>query len=112
MSAQVKKAGRIGTKIVAVFLFLFLVMVNVEVGLYDGEGSGNGILGLTMSMFVPGAFAGGGSNPGDCDGNCGIFSCLAWASCGGTANCGGPGDPGADCKIDCLNGGYIQCVNP
>jgi len=65
MSAQVKKAGRIGAKIVAVFLFLVLLMFNVEVGLYDGEVSGSGILGLTMSVFVPDLLAGGGSNPGE-----------------------------------------------
>jgi len=37
MSAQVKKAGRIGTRVVAALLFLFLLMVNVEVGSYDGK---------------------------------------------------------------------------
>jgi len=63
MSANIKKTGRIGTKIVAGFLFLFLIMFNVEVGLYDAESSGSGILGLTMSVFVPGALAGGGAYP-------------------------------------------------
>jgi len=52
MSAQVKKAGRIGTKIVAAFLFLFLVLFNVQVGLYDGESSERGIFGLTMSVLL------------------------------------------------------------
>ncbi len=52
MSAQVKKAGRIGTKIVAAFLFLFLVMFNVEVGLYDGEKQESGILGMVLNVFV------------------------------------------------------------
>lgn len=67
MSAQVKKAGRIGTKIIAAFLFLFLLIFNVQVGLYDGETTEGGILGLTLSVFVPGAMAGGGSDPEDND---------------------------------------------
>jgi len=70
MSTQFKKAGRIGTKIVAAFLFLFLLMFNVEVGLYDVETSESGILGFAMSVFVQDAVAGGGSDPEDCDANC------------------------------------------
>jgi len=62
MSAKIKNAGRIGTKVVAAFLFLFLLMVNVEVGLYDGGPTEGGILGLTMSVFVPGALADGEVN--------------------------------------------------
>ncbi len=67
MSANIKKTGRIGTKIVAGFLFLFLVMFNVEVGLYDGETSKSGIFGLMMNASIPDANAGGGSDPGDND---------------------------------------------
>jgi len=80
MSAQVKKAGRIGTKIVAAFLFLFLVIFNVEVGLYDGESPESSILGLTLSVFVPETVAGGGSDPVDCDENCNM--CTVSRSCG------------------------------
>ena len=38
MSAQVKKAGRIGMKIVAGFLFLFLVMLNINIGIFELAG--------------------------------------------------------------------------
>jgi len=96
MSANFKKAGRIGTKIVAAFLFLVLVMFNVEVGLYDGEASGNGILGLTMSVFVPDAVASGKVTCSDigCDGNA---SCTE-----GTTDQG-------QCWARCVGGGYIFC---
>jgi len=63
MSANVKKAGRIGTKVVAVFLFLVLVMFNVEVGLYNGESSERSILGLKLSLFTPDALSSGSSIP-------------------------------------------------
>ncbi len=99
MSAQVKNAGRIGTKVVAAFLFLFLVMFNVEVGLYDAESSKSGILGLTMSVFVPSSFAGGGSDPEDCDANCECgagnrftnWNCELWQN---------PKSSGFDCGCD------------
>lgn len=112
MSANIKKAGRIGTKIVAAFLFLFLVMFNLEVGLYDGEGSDNGILGLTMSVFVPGVFAGGGSNPGDCDADCGGtgLSCKNVSGCATNRSCGTTGYPLA-CHLYCDDGNPepIEC---
>jgi len=57
MSAQVKKAGRIGTKFVAVFLFIFLVMFNVQIGMHDGESRDINLLGLSISVFVPNAIA-------------------------------------------------------
>ncbi len=57
MSAQVKKAGRIGTKIVATFLFLFLVMFNVQIGMHDGQSSDINLFGLKISVFVPNAIA-------------------------------------------------------
>jgi len=59
MSAQVKKAGRIGTKIVAAILFVFLVMFNVQIGLHDGESSDISLFGLNLSVFVPNAIASG-----------------------------------------------------
>jgi len=57
MSAQVKKAGRIGTKIVAAFLFVFLVMFNVQIGMHDGESSDINLFGLKLSVFIPTALA-------------------------------------------------------
>jgi len=62
MSAQVKKAGRIGTKIVAAILFVFLVMFNVQVGMHSGETSDVSLFGLELSIFVPSALATGNSN--------------------------------------------------
>lgn len=53
MSVKVKKAGRFGTKIVAVFLFVFLVMFNVQIGMHDGESGDISLWGLTLSLFVP-----------------------------------------------------------
>jgi hypothetical protein len=66
MSAQVKKTGRIGTKIVAVFLFLFLLMVNVEVGLY-GELLESNFLNIPLGIQVQDAMA--------------YYSCTASVSC-------------------------------
>jgi len=86
MSAQVKKAGRIGTKIVASFLFLVLIMFNVEVGLYDGETSKGGILGLTMSVFVPELLANSTcvDERAGCQGTIRTFSCAS-DICGNSA---------------------------
>ena len=53
MSAQVKKAGRIRTKIVATFLFVFLMMFNVQIGMHDGESGDISLFGLTLSLFTP-----------------------------------------------------------
>ena len=53
MSAKVKKAGRIGTKIVAAFLFVFLVMFNVQIGMHDGESADISLFGLKLSLFTP-----------------------------------------------------------
>ncbi len=92
MSAQVKKAGKIGTKIVAVFLFLFLILFNVQVGLYDGESSERSILGLTMSVFVPGAL--GGSD---------ISVCLP-------TSCEMHTHEVAHCYYECSDGATGECI--
>lgn len=57
MSAQVKKAGRIGTKIVAALLFVFFVMFNVQIGMHDGETRDINLFGLKISIFIPNAMA-------------------------------------------------------
>ena len=68
MSAKVKKAGRIGTKIVAVFLFVFLVMFNVQIGMNVGESGDISLWGLTLSLFAPSyaGTVGGGGAAGTC----------------------------------------------
>ncbi len=100
MSAHVKKAGRVGTKVVAAFLFLVLVMFNVEVGMYDGEGSG--ILGITVNTFLSDLMASG-------------WCCSAYSPCGechagGACNectCSG-GSGGVHCSCDGKQGG-LDC---
>jgi len=59
-------------------------MFNVEVGLYDGETSEGGILGLTLSVFVPETLA--------VDGDCIYAKWRAFGACWGrTADlCQGP----------------------
>jgi hypothetical protein len=57
MSAKVKKAGRIGTKIIAVLLFVFLVIFNVQMGVHDVESGDISLFGLSLSLFIPDAVA-------------------------------------------------------
>ncbi len=92
MSAQVKKAGRIGTKIVAVFLFLFLLMFNVELSLYNGEATESGMLGLTLGLFLKDAIA--CDNPG--------ASCAILSNCDSSMSC---------CESGEINGCTIRCVS-
>ena len=106
MSAQVKKAGRIGTKIVAAFLFLVLVMFNVQIGMYDGESGDISLFGLKLSLFIPSIAA-----------SQWWFSCETWPYCGGTINCY-QGNYLYDCWIYCPHdgdggsGSAFHCSSP
>jgi len=95
MSVKVKKAGRFGTKIVAVFLFVFLVMFNVQIGMHDGESGDISLWGLTLSLFTPSFAATGG-------GYCEVAVCKAIyciGSCGSYYSC------------DVLWDSYIPCYD-
>ncbi len=89
MSAQIKRAGVKGVRILATMLFVFLMLFNIQLAFDDGGAGDISLLGLRLSAFVPSAVA--TQSPGErCVASCGHNDC---------------------CRVCYINGGWVYAYD-